>query len=263
LSPSSSFLYSSKTLSSIILLVELFNGWAVSLKVPSFLFLLGIATKRPPFPSMIFRSRTMKQSSKMIVAYPFSRSSETGNTRTSVIFIGITPQPLLSEGSPAQFGSKALYKKVIILEIDFFRILAIFGTFTGNLTRLVPADRDLLNGRRPSEAVCYSSRPRSSLRDASAFFYSEEQKGYQIDLFFRVFHGMRPRPLCQQEIRGSRLACLSISIRNRSAFSSRGIPPATDRPFTDNNGLPPFQGRPANSARKRETGFQSRFSPLG
>src|SRR5512140_3448671 len=60
----------------------------MSLYVPSFVFLLGMATNRLVFPWMILRSRTTKQSSKMIVAYPFSFSlSDTGKTFTSVIRI--------------------------------------------------------------------------------------------------------------------------------------------------------------------------------
>src|SRR5659263_283183 len=56
--------------------------------VPSFVFLLGMATNRLALPWMILMSRTTKQSSKMIVAYPFSFSlSDTGKTFTSVIRI--------------------------------------------------------------------------------------------------------------------------------------------------------------------------------
>src|SRR5512139_558986 len=60
--------------------------------VPSFVFLLGMATNRLALPWMILRSRTTKQSSKMIVAYPFSFSlSDTGKTFTSVIRIRRPP----------------------------------------------------------------------------------------------------------------------------------------------------------------------------
>ena len=66
----------------------MFSGWAVSRYEPSRVFLLGIAMNRPLVPWMTLRSRTTKQSSKMIVAYPFSFSlSDTGKTFTSVIRI--------------------------------------------------------------------------------------------------------------------------------------------------------------------------------
>jgi hypothetical protein len=73
--------------------------WLVSLR-------LGIATKGPLVPSMIFKSRTTKQLSKVIEQKPCSRSSESSMSlmRTSVISMTLSSRWLAApktNGGPA------------------------------------------------------------------------------------------------------------------------------------------------------------------
>src|SRR5574341_1924048 len=64
----------------------------MSLKVPSFILRLGMATNRPVFPLMTRRSLIRNTLSIVIVAYALSLSSlGTGNTRTSVISMALPP----------------------------------------------------------------------------------------------------------------------------------------------------------------------------
>src|SRR5208283_5818516 len=60
--------YSVRTFFSIICLVSLLSGWAMSLNVPSFIFLLGIATNSPAFPLITRRSLIKKTLSTVMVA---------------------------------------------------------------------------------------------------------------------------------------------------------------------------------------------------
>ena len=80
-----------RTFSSRYWRIWLLSGWAMSLNVPSFRFLLGIETNRPFGPWMTLMSVTTKQWSKTIDTNALSFSSSTGMTLTSVISMLTAP----------------------------------------------------------------------------------------------------------------------------------------------------------------------------
>src|SRR5258706_7575438 len=92
-------LYTPSTFSSRYCRIWLLSGCAMSLKVPSLRFLLGMETNKPLGPLMILMSVTTKHWSNTIDTNALSFSSSTGMTLTSVI--SMMSAPLVPSLAPA------------------------------------------------------------------------------------------------------------------------------------------------------------------